>query len=151
VLYLVSGTRTGSLSLTAAAHATLLGTVAGDAAGYAMTGLSDVDGNGQVDLVVGASGASTQPDPFTGASFTAGVAYVVVGPLTGGTLSLALDADGVIEGRNNLDRFGLGVTAGGDLNADGFDDLLIGAPNSENPASASNVGRVFLFLGGEGY
>jgi hypothetical protein len=151
VLYLASGTNTGSLSLAAAAHATLLGTAAGDAAGYAMTGLSDVDGNGQVDLVVGASGASTQPDPVTGASFSAGVTYVVVGPLTGGTLSLALDADGFIEGRNNLDRFGQGVAAGGDLNADGFDDLLIGAPNSENPASASNVGRVFLFLGGEGY
>ena len=87
------------------------------------TGVGDVNGDGYADLLIGASGA----DP-------AGETYVVFGKSGsfGSSVDLsALDgSDGfVLEG---IDGSGIAVSTAGDVNGDGYADILIGAyrPNS---------------------
>ena len=49
-------------------------------------------------------------------------------------------------GVNSLDHFGASVSCAGDINKDGFDDLIVGARG--NDAGGSNAGRAYIFLGG---
>lgn len=47
-------------------------------------------------------------------------------------------------------ELGWSVTSAGDVNGDGYDDVLVGthAPRSDRPSSSYVSGRVFLFMGG---
>ena len=130
--YLVLGPVTGTINLSTA-NATLVGEEAGDSAGYDVSNAGDVDGDGHDDLLVGAFRNSE------GAHY-AGAAYLVLGPVTGSRdLSLA-DAKLVGEGRG--DAAGP-VSAAGDVNADGHDDILVGATNQGN----RNEGAAYLVRG----
>ncbi len=51
-----------------------------------------------------------------------------------------------ITGSNQHDRLGRGISSAGDVNGDGYDDVLVGVP-SYSQASPSRPGRVFLFYG----
>jgi hypothetical protein len=99
-------------------------------------GSVDINGDGISDLIIGADRA----DPV--ASVASGAAYVVFGATTGLASSLDLSAlDGTngfrIAGEEAQDKAGFSVSAAGDINADGIDDLIIGAPGplSENGAA----------------
>ncbi len=81
-------------------------------------GSHDIDQNGSDDLVVGAPA-----DSSSGGS--TGSAYLFFGPLSG-TVQTD-EADVWIYGETSGDQFGTGVAAG-DLNADGWGELIIGAP-----------------------
>ena len=83
-----------------------------------VSGAGDVDGDGHDDVLVGAPG-NYGDGPFGGAG------YLVLGPVTG-TLDLSL-ADAKLMGENLRDRAGLSVSAAGDVDGDGHDDLLVGA------------------------
>lgn len=91
----------------------------------------DVDGDGVLDLVVGAPSIypTSYPDFM---SF--GVAYVVHGPFWGDMRmaeadgSLA-DADARIQGSGSAFNVGYAVDCGGDSDGDGLDDILLGAPD----------------------
>ena len=48
----------------------------------------------------------------------------------------------IFDGINTGDRFGNSVSSAGDVNGDGYDDIIVGAPNY------SNTGRVYLYFGG---
>jgi hypothetical protein len=85
-------------------------------------GSADVDLNGSDDLVVGAP-ADTSSGSNTGS------AYLFFGPLSGSVQSDAADA--WVYGEANGDSFGTGVAAG-DLNGDGWGELIIGAPGEAN-------------------
>ena len=52
-------------------------------------------------------------------------------------------ADVIFDGEGENDDFGWSLAGSGDVNGDGFDDILIGAVGYED------VGRVYLFLGGD--
>ena len=130
--YLVLGPITGTINLSLA-DAKLVGEEPDDASGYDVSDAGDVDSDGHDDLLVGAFRNSE------GAHY-AGAAYLVLGPVTGSRdLSLA-DAKLVGEGRG--DSAGP-VSAAGDVNADGHDDVLVGAPNQGN----RNEGAAYLVLG----
>ena len=116
VAYLYTGSPGGSLS-TADATARLYGAGAGDGAGACVQLPGDLNADGFGDVVVGATGDDA-------GDTDAGAVYLVFGPVTG-TLSLA-DADARLAGEAADDRIYLGV-AGGDLDADGQPDLLIGS------------------------
>lgn len=119
---------------------TLTGAAAGDTFGRSVAGAGDVNGDGFADVVVGAFNSDAA------GAFDAGRAYVYLG---GAGTSLNSTADGTLTG-NILaeDYFGRAVASAGDVNGDGFADVVAGAPGSDS--SASNAGRVFVYFGAAG-
>lgn len=101
----------------------------------------DINGDGVSDLIVSAPGAN----PNGNAS---GRSYVVFGSLTAFSAELQITA---LNGSNGFamdglaadDRLGVGVSAAGDLNADGIDDIIVGADG----ANANNTGRSHVIFG----
>ena len=89
----------------------------------------DVNGDGFDDLIVGAPMAIDPNDgTFSGASF------VVFGKTDGSAVDLSdVESDGTaggfaINGVAAYDESGRSVSSAGDVNGDGFDDLIVGAP-----------------------
>ena len=136
VAYLVRGPIAGTMSLSQA-DARLVGVAADDRAGDLVAGAGDVNGDGLSDILVGAWGAD-------GLGTDAGAGYLLYGPVTG-TWSLSA-ADVVLFGQAAGDRFGAAGSSAGDVNGDGFDDLLLGAPGRDVGGLDSGVG--YLLLGG---
>ena len=110
--------------------------VRNDEAGYSVSSAGDVNGDGFDDLIVGAS--RSDDGGFFAGEADVGKAYVLFGKAGGfGTVdltSLGFDpADGfVIVGDAAYDRAGESVSSAGDVNGDGFDDLIVGAPLGED-------------------
>ncbi len=122
-----------SMSL-AVADWEIMGASAGEAAGYSVASAGDVDGDGLEDILVGAYREST------GGS-EAGAAYLLLGTTlaTRGSLDLSV-ADFKFVGEDANDQAGFSVASAGDVDGDGFDDLIIGAPSY----SPSNIGRAYV-------
>jgi Ca2+-binding RTX toxin-like protein len=104
---------------------------ASDRAGYSVSNAGDVNNDGLDDLIIGAFSANSG----------AGAAYVVFGKTSNTTVNLNnLGGNGfVINGATSGDRAGFSVSGGGDVNGDGLDDVIVGAPNVNNFAGASYV------------
>jgi len=133
--YLVLGPVTGSFDLSLA-DAKLVGDRSGDYAGGSVSDAGDVDSDGHDDVLVGAYSNDEKGND-------AGAAYLVLGPVTG-TLDLTL-ADAKLVGGVG-DQAGFRVSGAGDVDADGRDDVLIGAPAHE--VRTGVVGAAFLIYGG---
>jgi hypothetical protein len=112
-------------------------TASGEAAfdwfGAAVAAAGDVDGDRYNDLIVGAPNHSSKAPH-------AGRAYIYSG--RDGTLLR------VIDGEAENDLFGSSVGAVGDVNRDGFDDVLVGAPR--HSSRYRNAGRVYVLSGFDG-
>ncbi len=133
--YLTSGPLTGSHTLSSST-AVLFGVAASDAAGHALAGVGDTDGDGLDDVLVGAYGADD-----SGSS--AGAAYLLLGPVSG---DLWLDeADAILLGEAAGDLAGRAVGGGGDVDGDGASDVLIGAPMEDT--GGNSAGAAYLLLG----
>ncbi len=126
---------------------------AGDSSGISVARAGDVNGDGFGDLIVGAHYADPNGDSSAGES--AGESYVVFGKAGGFAASLDLAAlDGGngfrLNGIDAIDFSGFSVARAGDVNGDGFGDLIVGAqggdPNGDSLAGESYV--VFGKVGG---
>ncbi len=136
--YVVVGNMpTGSL---AGSFAKLVGSTGTDLAGSSVAGGGDVDGDGVLDVVVGASGHDTSV-------VSAGAAYLAFGPLSG-TIELAASPQAIV-GTEENEFVGWSVAIPGDLDADGIDDVLVGAEGLDD--AATDAGGVYLFLGSSGW
>jgi hypothetical protein len=134
--YLVLGPVTGTRDLSRA-DAKLVGEAPEDYAAV-VSGAGDVDGNGHDDLLVGAANDE-------GGSI-AGAAYLVLGPVTG-TLDLSL-ADAKLVGEAVDDRAGNSVSGAGDVDADGLDDVLVGAYYNDAGGGATPAPRTSSSVAG---
>src|SRR5690606_35183543 len=102
------------------------GAAAFDRSGYSVASAGDVNGDGFDDLLIGAAYA----DP--GGNSAAGASYVVFGKASGFAASIDLAAlDGAtgfrVDGAAAGDYSGTSVASAGDVNGDGFGDLIVGA------------------------
>ena len=134
-----SGVSTLNLSVIAAGSGgfALNAEAAGDANGYSVASAGDVNGDGYSDFIIGARNAIA----------LAGKSYVVFGrPNWSGvsTLNLSVIAAGsggfALNGETASDNSGWSVTTAGDINGDGFADLVIGAPNANLVVGADGYG-----------
>lgn len=136
--YLVLGRRTpGSISLSRA-DGSFSGEAYADYAGGSVAGAGDVDGDGLHDLLIGASHADASRTD-------SGAAYVVLGStaLTSPSLS---ESDARFDGEGSSEYAGTAVAGANDVDGDGYDDMLVGAPY--NDEAGSNAGSAYLVLGG---
>ena len=103
----------------------------------------DFNGDGLDDVIVGAYWNS-RGGPMTGAS------YVFFGSISPPGEVLASSADVILVGEQPEDQFGTSVAGCGDVNLDGFDDVIVGAPLFDRGRSESNFdgGKAYVFLGG---
>ncbi len=96
--------------------------------GMSVSNAGDLNGDNIDDFVVGAR----EYNQHTGR------AYVYFG-----SSSVDIIPDIILDGAVTNSYFATSVASAGDINNDGYDDLIIGAPNY-----GSNVGRVYLYYGG---
>ena len=120
----------------------IIGEASGDKAGYSVSNAGDVNGDGFDDLIVGAYRSDT-------GGVDAGAAYVVFGAASGIT-SVDLDAIALGTGGFKIlaemtnDNVGNSVSAAGDVNGDGFADVIVGA--RLQPGGA-NIGAAYVMFG----
>ena len=118
------------------------GVAANDKSGRSVSGAGDVNGDGFDDLIVGASDA----DPNDNASGSSYVVYGHSGPF-GSTINLS-SLNGTtgfrLDGVAAVDFLGRGVSAAGDVNGDGFDDLIVGGYQADRGGSDSGSSYVFF-------
>ena len=119
-----------------------------DQSGFSVHGAGDINGDGFDDMIIGARAA----DPNGSLS---GESYIVFGSASfGNSLDLASlnGTNGfVLNGDDGNDRSGRSVSSAGDVNGDGIDDLLIGAPRAEGGTGpGTDAGKAYVVFGSNG-
>jgi hypothetical protein len=155
--YVVFGRQGGwpaPIDLAAVANGTggfvIHGQSARDWSGRSVASAGDVNGDGIDDIIVGALGS----DGPGGGRVDAGSAYVVFGRPAGWSAPVDLNAVAagtggfVIYGADAEDQSGRSVASAGDVNGDGFDDLLVGASYGDAAGNAkANAGESYVLFG----
>jgi hypothetical protein len=140
IVYLRSGS-----GITSGEHAVddgelvLTGASTRDSAGAAMTTVGDLDGDGLMDLLVGA------PQTYLYSGSCPGKMHVVLGStaVAGGWVSL-LDAEHSLIGEDDYDEAGGRILGWSDQDGDGLDDFLVGAHN--NDYNGTSAGKIYGVL-----
>jgi DNA-binding MarR family transcriptional regulator len=115
--------------------ASFLGENTTDMSGYAIAGVGDVNGDGYNDFVIGA--------PFNN---NKGKTYLFFGRASGWAMDVDLaHANASFIAEHEWDYAGLPVAGAGDVNGDGYDDILIGAPDDSD--GGYNRGKTYLIFG----
>jgi VCBS repeat-containing protein len=116
----------------------LSGHYSGDQSGYSVSSAGDVNGDGYDDLIVGSPLAAQ-----------AGVSHLVFGKAGGWSADQDIASVGIrLEGYHSNDKSGFAVAAAGDVNGDGFADVIVGAPYAL--AGGANSGAAFVVFGHAG-
>jgi hypothetical protein len=122
----------GGASPNSTADWVMTGAAAGNVFGFSVGTAGDVNGDGYADVIVGA---------YDAVGLEAGRAYVFYGGVAPNST-----ADLVLIGETVGDLFGYSVGTAGDMNGDGYDDVIVGAFHDD--AEGTNAGRAYVFHGG---
>ncbi len=139
--YLLLGPVTADGTVGTVASAKWTGKQDSEAVGDAVALAGDVDGDGLEDLVIGAGGlenASGSP---------AGGAYLLLAATGASSGQLDAVADATFEGAAGSDQTGRAVSGAGDVNGDGYEDVLIGAWQRDVSGVITEAGAAYLVLG----
>ncbi len=120
----------GGSSADNTADITITGENENDEFGYSVSSAGDVNGDGFSDVIIGA--------PRTYSNLTPGKAYIYFGGS-----SMDNTADLYFVGASSGEHLGSAVSTAGDVNHDGYDDVIIGAPDYD-----SYKGRAYIYFGG---
>ncbi len=117
------------------------GEAAGDNLGWSVSGAGDVNADGIDDVIVGTIGAVSR----------AGSSYVIFGRRDGFNATLLVsNLDGStgfrIDGEAAGDNLGISVSGAGDVNADGIDDVIVGA-HTTSPNGVFHAGSSYIIFG----
>jgi hypothetical protein len=113
---------------------------ADDRSGYSVSGAGDVNGDGLADLIIGA------PEADLGAFTGSGESYIVFGKVNASAVDLEnLGAGGFQIIGNRGEETGFSVSGAGDVNGDGLDDLIVGAPSSNR--AGTDAGSSYVVFG----
>ena len=143
VIYGVAGTARGRIDLgdlSSEQGFVIEGDSSGDQAGFSVSSAGDFNGDGIGDLIVGAHRGDD-------VGFNSGEAYVVFG--VAGSTRGRLDLTGlaapegfIIRAESSGDSAGFSVSSAGDVNGDGIDDLIVGAPYGD--AGGPQSGQAYV-------
>jgi hypothetical protein len=101
--------------------------------GYAVSSAGDVNGDGYSDVIVGAP-------KYDDGQADEGAAFLFPGSAAGISLSATILQSNQVNAQS-----GTSVSSAGDVNGDGYSDVLVGAPYFD--AGQTDEGMVFLYLG----
>ena len=115
--------------------ASFQGEDAGDWSGCSVAGAGDVNGDGYDDILIGAWNANA-----------VGKTYLILGKTSGWSMDRDLStSNAYFQGEDVVVAAGWSVAGAGDVNGDGYDDILIGAPGGDD--GGNNAGQTYLILG----
>ena len=120
---------------------------AGDGGGFSVSSVGDINGDGIDDFAIGAIHAD-----YNGRS-NSGSTYIVYGNEEGFDANIDLSTlnirDGFrIDGESAYDSSGVSISGAGDVNGDGYDDIIIGAYAAD--PNGSNSGSTYVVFGKDG-
>ena len=105
----------------------------GSEIGASVAAAGDVNGDGYGDVIIGATEAGSNKN---------GAAFVYHGSATG----LGASADWTVLSSHAFAEFGTAVSAAGDVNGDGYSDVIVGAPYDDG-SGETDEGRVYVYHG----
>lgn len=115
----------------------ILTSVADARLGVSVAGAGDVNGDGFSDVIVGAN-------EFTAGQLNEGAAFLYFG--AAGVFDVTPDAN--LQINQAAAALGTSVASAGDINGDGYADVIVGATDYDN--GESNEGAAFIYTGGPG-
>lgn len=131
------GTSTGISIAAPSAPTRLESNAAGALFGSSVSSAGDVNGDGYSDVIVGAYNFINGPNK--------GKAFVFHGSPSGVKTTSSFS----IESNQGITGLGKSVAGAGDVNGDGYSDILVGAPFYDN-GQYSNSGAVSIYYGNNG-
>ncbi len=142
--YLFLGRATWSDMLLSQADVTYVGEKTEDQSGTKLAGAGDFNGDGLADFLIGAWGNDD-------AGKETGKAYLFFGrsDIASVAEQSVAAADAMFTGEVPGDFAASDLAGAGDVNGDGYDDILLSGGN--NDEGAHDAGKIYLFLGGRSY